>query len=95
LGISKKENFKKYRGVFNENKKPEGQPYFGWLSNTLPTYPETLSLETSVVFQEDGFRPSIVLDHENKHPLCHEQHAGITIERAHNLVDMVLGRTKK
>jgi hypothetical protein len=91
----KKENIIKYRKSFDNHKLPAEAPYFGWLSNTLPTYPETLGLKTSVTFQERGVRPVITLEHSAKHPLCQEQHSGITLERAHFLVDTTLGRNKK
>ncbi len=91
----KKENFKKYREVFGQSKKPAGEPYFGWLSNTLPIYPATSGIKSSVSFQEDGLRPVLQLDHGDDHPLCQDQHNGITPGRAHEFVDFVLKREKK
>ncbi len=91
----KKENFKKYWKTFNKHKKPTEDPCFGWLSNNLPTYPETLGLKLSVTFQEGDLRPLVELDHREKHPLCQDQHSGITLEHAHHLADIVSGNNKK
>lgn len=79
-------NYKKYLNVFDKSKKPDDEPYFGWLSNELSGYSETSGLETSVYFQMDNTRPIIVLDHSYNHQLCRDQHNGITIQRAHDLV---------
>jgi hypothetical protein len=55
-------------------------PYFGWLSNSLPGYPETRSLPLDVVTAGLEKRPSLVL-HDGDHPLVEEQRRGITMQR--------------
>lgn len=60
-------------------------PYFGWLSNSLPGYPETLNLKTDVVTDSLKLRPRFVL-HDGDHPLIREQREGITIDRVLDLV---------
>ena len=62
----------------------EGESFFGWLSNRLPAYPDTLTLPTDVELREPGIRPLIV-PHRGDHPLARDQHEGITLERAHEL----------
>jgi hypothetical protein len=59
-------------------------PYFGWLSNSLGGYPETLNLKTNVVTDSLELRPRFVL-HDGDHPLIREQQEGITIDRVLDL----------
>src|SRR5690242_18461999 len=47
-------------------------PYFGWLSTSLPGYPDTLSLKTNVHTRAVGRRPRIELE-PTEHPLAVEQ----------------------
>ena len=62
----------------------EEPPFFGWFSNSLPGYPETLNLPLDVVAQPDDLRPELVL-HEGDHPLIREQRDGITLERVREI----------
>jgi len=59
--------------------------YFGWLSNSLPGYPETLNLPCDVVTAEFDLRPNIVL-RDGDHPLIDEQREGITVDRLLDLI---------
>jgi hypothetical protein len=54
---------------------------FGWFSNSLPSYPETLNLKCAVRPREAGLRPLIELE-PTDHPLSLDQRQGITVERA-------------
>ena len=60
--------------------------YFGWLSNSLPDYPETLSLKTSVHTRDLGLRPLIELE-PTDHPLAVEQREGITMARVRQIAE--------
>ena len=51
-------------------------PYFGWLSVSLPFYPETLNLKTSVHTRPVGLRPLVELE-PTDHPLSVEQRVGM------------------
>lgn len=62
-------------------------PFFGWLCTNLPIYPDTLHLKTHVHLRDDGIRPRIELEITD-HPLSKEQHDGISIERALELVHL-------
>jgi hypothetical protein len=65
---------------------PEDQegPWFGWLSNRIPVYDDTLNLKTNVRLRGDALRPLIeVLPSD--HPLARDQHEGITPRRAREL----------
>jgi hypothetical protein len=71
-------NFGRYLEMYGVDP-PEGEgPYFGWFSNTLPGYPETLTLKTDVHLQKAGKRPRIVLE-PTDHPLAVHQREGIPL----------------
>lgn len=53
---------------------------FGWLSNRLPGYPDTLRIKTMVHTRPVGERPTIELE-PTDHPLAVEQQTGITMQR--------------
>jgi hypothetical protein len=62
----------------------QGDLWFGWLSNSIPVYPETLNLKTNVRLQGPNLRPLITLE-PTGHPLAVDQHRGVTLARAHEL----------
>jgi len=62
-------------------------PYFGWLSNSLLGYPETLNLPLDVVVEEAEMRPSLML-HDGDHPLIEEQRRGISIARVLEIAEL-------
>lgn len=55
-------------------------PYFGWLCNSLPGYPETALLKTHVHLRPPPLRPIVELE-PTDHPLAVDQRNGITEER--------------
>ena len=63
-------------------------PLFGWLSNRLAGYPETLSLKTHVRVRPD-LKASIELEPID-HPLAREQREGISIERVQQIVEPLM-----
>ena len=64
-------------------------PYFGWLSTSLPGYPDTFLLKTNVHQQLPGIRPLVELE-PTEHPLAVEQREGIAPERLQALVSSLL-----
>jgi len=64
-------------------------PHFGWLSTSLPCYPETLNLKTHVHTRPVGLRPLIELE-PTEHPLAVEQRNGITMARVKEIAECVL-----
>jgi hypothetical protein len=62
-------------------------PYFGWLSNSIPGYPETLNLPLDVLTNAIDLRPALVL-HDGDHPLVQEQRSGITLERVREIAEL-------
>ena len=66
-------------------------PFFGWLSTHIAYYPEeTLSLKTRARFRAGHQRPAIELE-PTGHPLTVDQHNGITLEKAWEIVHFLLG----
>ena len=64
-------------------------PYFGYLSNNLPGYPDTLNLHLAVITRSVELRPSFVLLPRGEgHPLIDEQWQGITRERVQELAEL-------
>ncbi|WP_338752632.1 DUF2199 domain-containing protein [Bacillus sp. FJAT-52991] len=69
-----------------EGREQEVEPMFGWLSTSIPCYPETINLKTMVHTRSVGVRPYIELE-PTEHPLAIEQRDGITIERIKQIAE--------
>jgi hypothetical protein len=80
------ENFNRTIELLDEPRRVAEEPYFGWLSNRIPGYPETLNLKTQVHTSEVGRRPFVELE-PTDHPLAQEQQEGITLERVQEIVE--------
>lgn len=86
-------NFKRAFQLWEQPGRESEPPYFGWVSTSLPGYPETLHLKSHVHTREVGRRPRIELE-PTDHPLAVEQRTGITLARVREIAEMVLhGRT--
>lgn len=79
-----KQNFLRYQASYDDNMS-DWEPMFGYLSNRLPGYPDTLSLKLSIQPQEQGARPIASLD-PTDHPLAIEQRDGIALEKVLEIV---------
>ena len=75
-----KSNFGIYRDTFHTDDQGTLGPWFGWFSNHLKGYPETLSLKCQVHPQSGRQRPHIEVEPID-HPLAVEQREGITFDR--------------
>lgn len=73
--------------LWDDRARTDEEPYFGWLSNSLPGYPETLNLPLDVVVQEIDKRPVLIL-HEGDHPLIAEQRRGISMARVQEIAEL-------
>ena len=73
-------NFNRFEASFNEPKRSQIGPFFGWLSVELPLYPSTQNLKTRVHLRDNGLRPLVELE-PTDHPLAVEQRDGISVER--------------
>jgi hypothetical protein len=81
------DSFKRVTSLWDDPARVEQPPYFGWMSNSLPGYPDTRNLPLDVVVQEIEMRPSLVL-HDGDHPLIAEQREGITTERVLEIAEL-------
>ena len=70
-------SFERIVELWDDPARIEEDPYFGWLSNSIPGYPDTVSLPLSVITGSLELRPSFLL-HDGDHPLIREQREGIT-----------------
>lgn len=85
-----KENFEKTIELWDEEgRESKLNPMFGWLSTSLPCYPETLSLKTMVHTRRVGVRPFIELE-PTEHPLAIEQRNGISMKRVQEIAESIL-----
>jgi hypothetical protein len=83
------DSFERLLAVWDDERRVEEPPYFSWLSNSIPGYPETLGLKANVITRTPELRPAIVLL-EDDHPLAREQREGITIERVREIASLLL-----
>ena len=82
-------SFRRVVELWDDPARVDEEPYFGWLSNSLPGYPDTLSLPLDVVMTALELRPSFLL-HDGDHPLVREQREGITAARVRELAELNL-----
>jgi len=74
---------------WDDERREEEPPYFGFLSNNLPGYPTTLNLHLAVVTRSLALRPSfILLPDAEPHPLVEEQWQGIDRDRVYELAEL-------
>jgi len=85
VSLSEK-NFARYQELFESTGRLEEPPYFGWFSNELPGYPDTLNLKTHVHLRPYPSRPSIELE-ATDHPLALEQRNGISVDRLREILE--------
>ena len=78
------QNFKWYVDHPEADDLAQGGPWFGWLSNSVPVYPQTLNLKTNVYLRGDRWRPRLEVQ-PSDHPLALDQRNGITISHAREL----------
>jgi len=88
VSLSKK-NFDRMRELWHDARLLSEPPYFGWLSNSIDLYPETLNLRTNVSSRVVAQRPFITLE-ATDHPLAAEQRNGITINRVREMAELRL-----
>jgi hypothetical protein len=81
-------NFRRVGEMWEDSKRVDEPPYFGWLCNSIPGYPETLHIKTMVHTRDIGLRPLIELE-PTDHPLAIEQRAGITLERMRAIAEVL------
>ena len=82
-------NFDRYLSIEDAKEIAAEPSYFGWLSNRISLYPNTLSLKCQVELQPYNKRPHITLE-PCEHPLAIEQHRGISLARAMEISSWIL-----
>ena len=82
------ENMKRTQQLWESEDRIDEPPYFGWLSSSLPGYPETVGLKTHVHTRAVGCRPFIELE-TTDHPLAIEQRNGISVDRVKQIAAIV------
>lgn len=82
------ENMQRVHQLWESKSRIDEPPYFGWLSSSLPGYPETVGLKTNVHTRAVGRRPFIELE-PTDHPLALEQRNGIDWERVKEIARMI------
>jgi hypothetical protein len=88
VSLSEK-SFERMRQLWETPGREGEPPYFGWFSTSLPSYPETLNLKTTLHTRPVGQRPLIELE-PTDHPLAVEQREGITMARVREIAEIVL-----
>jgi hypothetical protein len=83
------QNFRHFVELYEELKRAQRGPFFGWLSSQIGLYPDTVNLKTSVRLRDDGLRPLIELE-PTEHPLAVEQRRGITAERVAEIYERMV-----
>lgn len=73
-------NFELYKDAFDSGDLDGMGPWFGWLSNRMDGYADTLNLKCRVHPESRRRRPWIELE-ATDHPLSVEMRKGITVER--------------
>jgi hypothetical protein len=80
-------SFERHLELWDDPARIDEPAYFGWFSNTLPGYPDTLNLALDVVVESVDERPSFYL-RDTDHPLVREQREGITMERVREIAEL-------
>jgi hypothetical protein len=79
-------NFELYVRSFDDPHQDVLGPWFGWFSNRLRGYPDTLNLKCQVHPRSERRRPWIELE-PTDHPLARDQRDGVTFDRLLEIYD--------
>jgi hypothetical protein len=81
-----KKNFDRAMELLDREERVAEPPYFGWFSNQVDVYPDTLNLKTSVSARSLNERFYVELEPTN-HPLSLEQRNGMTLARVREIAE--------
>jgi hypothetical protein len=84
-----RDNFNRASEMWNKKDRVSEPSYIGWLSTSLPPYPETTNLKAAVISRKKGVRFLIELE-TTDHPLSIEQKSGISWERIQDFAEKIL-----
>lgn len=82
-------NFKREKKLASDASRVSEPPYFGWFSNRIWQYPDTLNLKCNLHSRSPGLRPRIELE-PTDHLLSVEHRNGITEARFRELSEQCL-----
>jgi hypothetical protein len=82
-----KKSFDRVLELWDDPRRTEEPAYFGWLSNSLPGYPDTRNLKLDVFTRDLDGRPVFELQ-DDDHPLVAEQRIGITMDRVRAIAEL-------
>ena len=80
-----KESFRRVVDLWDKDAVENEPPKFGWLSNSISSYPDTLGLKADVYLRGGNLRPLIKLE-PTDHPLAVEQRQGISLARVEEIM---------
>ncbi|QDT59442.1 hypothetical protein SV7mr_19490 [Stieleria bergensis] len=83
------DSLKRCHEIWEQEGRESEPPFFGWLSTSLPLYPETMSLKTQIHTRPVGQRPFVELE-ATDHPLSIEQRDGVTMDRVREIAEELL-----
>jgi hypothetical protein len=83
------DNFRNRNDLWENPKRIEEKPYFGWFQSHIATYENTLNIQSIAIEQEVGIIPKIIITEEN-HKLKFDQENGISYEKAMKIVDEIM-----
>jgi hypothetical protein len=82
-------SLERVHATWDDDRRAQQPPFFGWLCTRLPGYPDTTLLKAMVFPRPRGERPLVVLE-PNEHPLAQDQREGVSVARARKLVRALL-----
>lgn len=85
------ESFENYCSNFNNPDHKAG--YFGWISNNLEGYENTLNIPVDIHTQPNGQRPGAVPHHDHNHPFVIDYYKGIPKEEAEKRINTIIKNT--
>ena len=85
-------SFNRVRSIWGSPLPPDEPPYFGWLSNRIAGYPDTINLKVMVRLRDGNLRPQMFLE-PTDHPLAIERQEGISLERVQEIVERTIHST--
>jgi hypothetical protein len=83
------DNFLEMSDHWSDPERVHMGPYFGWLCTSVPEYPDSMFLKTSVHQRPVGQRPVVELE-PTDHPLALDQRRGIELQDMEAIVGRLL-----
>lgn len=82
-------SFAIFARTFDDPVRSHAEPLFGWVSNQVPFYPDTLGIKARLHLRDDLLRPWIELE-PTSHPLAVAQREGYSMKEAERLMGLLL-----